>query len=62
MTMSGDKQNVDQINSIEKEIGDCKVRIFFSLTANKETERIILENLMLAFDRRIKNALTTVQT
>jgi len=54
------QKNIDPLNKIEKEVNGCKVRLFFSLTPNERMEHIILENLMLVFERRIKTTLSNV--
>ncbi len=45
--------SIDPINKLEREINGCKVRLFFCLERNERGERIVLDNLMLAFDRKI---------
>ena len=49
-----EKADIDPINKIEKEVGNCKVRLFFSSKQNDKIERIVLDNLMLVFDKRMK--------
>jgi len=51
-----ERPNVDPTNIIERKIGDCKVRLLFSLAPNEKIERMILDNLLLVFDRRMKAA------
>jgi len=39
---------------IERVINDCKIRLFFNPQRNNEVERMVLDHLMLAFDRKMK--------
>ena len=54
MTNMTDKQYIDPENSMERDINDCKVRLFFSPTPNEKSVRLVLDNLMLAFDRKVQ--------
>lgn len=49
-----EKPNIDTKNKIERNIDGCKVRLFFSLNPNEEIERLVLDNLMLVFDRKMQ--------
>ena len=53
--------NIDPENRIERDIDGCKVRLFFSTKHNEKIERLVLDNLMLAFDRKMQG-LQNVQT
>ena len=44
--------NIDPVNMIHKEVNGCKVRLFFMSERNERAERMVLENLMLSFDRK----------
>jgi hypothetical protein len=46
-------QSIDGENILTREIGGCKVRIRFALLPNEKIERLILENLMESFDRKM---------
>jgi hypothetical protein len=56
-----EKPNIDTENRIERDIDGCKVRLFFSLQPNEKIERLVLDNLMLLFDRKMQGA-SRVQT
>jgi hypothetical protein len=56
-----EKPNIDTENRIERNIDGCKVRLFFSLQPNEKIERLVLDNLMLLFDRKMQGA-SRVQT
>jgi hypothetical protein len=49
-----EKANIDMGNRIERDIGGCKVRLFFSLQPNEKTKRLVLDNLMISFDRKVQ--------
>ena len=51
---SGNKPKIDTENVVEREINGCNVRLFFLLERNERTERLVLDNLMLAFDRKMQ--------
>ena len=53
--------NIDPENIVEREINGCKVRLFFLLERNERIERIVLDNLMLVFDRKMQGV-SSVQT
>ena len=55
-----DTPNIDPDNRIERDIDGCKVRLFFCSARNDKTERLVLDNLMLVFDRKMQG-LVTVQ-
>jgi len=61
MIMTTEKPNIDPNNIIEREINGCKVRLFFSPESNEKVERLVLDNLILVFDRKMQG-LTSVQT
>ena len=46
--------NTDHNKTIERAIGGCKVRLSFNLQRNDEIERMVLDHLMLSFDRKMK--------
>jgi len=51
-----DKRTIGDTNRIMiREINGCHVRLFFSSTHNERVEQIILDNLMLVFDRRVQS-------
>jgi len=56
MYTTTDKPYIDPCNIIERNINGCNVRLFFSLERNEKTERLVLDNLMLAFDRKMQGA------
>jgi|GEM_PF-5144322 len=60
MISIAEKPNIDPMNMIEREIDGCKVRLFFSLSANEKVERLVLDSLMLVFDRKMQG-LASVQ-
>ena len=47
-------KNTDPAHIIEREINGCKVRIFFNPLHNEQTERLVLDNLIQIFERRIQ--------
>jgi len=49
-----EKAYIDTDNQIEQDIGGCKVRLHFCLARNEKTERLVLDNLMLVFDRKVQ--------
>ena len=49
-----EKPNIDTKNRVERNIDGCKVRLFFSLNPNEKIERLLLDNLMLVFDRKMQ--------
>jgi hypothetical protein len=49
-----EKPNIDTENKIERNIDGCKVRLFFSLYPNEKIKRLMLDNLMLSFDRKMQ--------
>jgi len=51
--------NIDPDNMSERNYNGCNVRLFFTLEHNERAERLVLENLMLVFDR--KHGLSNVQ-
>ena len=55
MTSAVKNSQIDIENTIDREINGCKVRLFFSLNPNKKTERFVLDNLMLVFDRKMSS-------
>jgi len=55
------KPYIDPDNILEREINGCKVRLFFMLERNEKAERMVLDNLMLVFDRKIQGV-SSVQT
>ena len=61
MIEANEKPNIDPENIIEREINGCKVRLFFLLERNEKAERLILDNIMLAFDRKMQGV-TRVRT
>ena len=61
MLNADEKQSIDPVNTIEREINGCKVRLFFVLGHNEETERLVLDRLMLVFDRKMQGQ-ASVQT
>ena len=46
--------DIDAENSIERKIDGCEVRLLFSLKNNEKNKRLVLDNLMLAFDRKMQ--------
>jgi len=60
MTRIADNPHIDSENQIVREINGCKVRLFFCLKPNEKTERLVLDNLMLVFDRKMQG-LSSVQ-
>ena len=50
-----DKSNLDPVNQVEREIEGCKVRLLFLRERNEIVERLVLNNLMDAFEQKIKN-------
>jgi len=56
-----EKSYIDPNNIVEREINGCKVRLFFSPQRNEKIERLVLDNLMLVFDRKMQG-LSSVQT
>lgn len=52
------KPDIDTVNRIERDIDGCKVRLFFSLHPNEKIERLVLDNLMLMFDRKMQGEQT----
>lgn len=50
-----DKPDIDPNNSIKREIDGCKMRLFFRLERNEIAERLVLDNLMLVFDRKMQD-------
>ena len=55
------KSDIDAENKVERNIDGCKVRLFFSVNQNDKIERLVLDNLMLAFDRKVQG-LSIVKT
>ena len=51
---SGNTPKIDPENVVEREINGCNVRLFFLLERNERIERLVLDNLMLAFDRKMQ--------
>jgi len=47
--------------NIVREINGCMVRVFFSAERNEELERLVLDHLLLVFDRKVKG-MSNVQT
>ena len=58
---TGENPYIDPDNRIEREIGGCNVRLFFNMKRNEKAERLVLDNLMLAFDRKM-HGLSNVQS
>ena len=56
MVAATENPNIDTNNIVEREIGGCKVRLFFMLEPNEKAERLVLDNIMLAFDRKMQGA------
>lgn len=54
------KHNIDPDNSIERNIDGCTVRLFFSSSRNERAERLVLDNLMLVFDLKIRKKEETI--
>lgn len=44
---------IDNEHIINKKINDCKVTIYFAKNKNPKVERMILENLLDTFEKRI---------
>ena len=49
-----EKPYIDPKNMVEREINGCRVRLFFSPQRNEKIERLVLGNLILAFDRKMQ--------
>ena len=49
-----DKPMVAPDNKIEREFNGCKVQLFFKSQRNEKVERMVLDQLMLVFDRKMK--------
>jgi len=47
------KPYIDPDNSLETEYNGCKVKLFFSIDNNHNVKGAVLDQIMLAFDRRI---------
>ena len=58
---SDNKPKIDPENMVEREINGCNVRLFFLLERNERIERLVLDNLMLAFDRKMQKV-SSMQT
>ncbi len=56
-----EKPDIDANNKIERNIDGCKVRLFFSLQPNEKIKRLVLDNLMLCYDRKMQGG-TMVQS
>ena len=46
--------SIDPVNRVEREIGGCKVRLLFLQDRNENVERLVLDNLMNVFERKIR--------
>jgi hypothetical protein len=57
----GRQSNIDLESRIERKINGCEVRLFFSPERNEKVERLVLDHLMLVFDRKMQG-LSSVQT
>jgi len=55
------QSNIDAENIIERNINGCKVRLFFSPERNEKLERMVLDHLVLVYDRKMQG-LSSVQT
>ena len=56
MIAANEKPYIDPLNIVEREINGCKVRLFFLSERNERAERMVLDNLMLVFDRKMQGA------
>ena len=53
--------NIDPEHIVERDFNGCKVRMLFALERNEKVERLVLDHLMLVFDRK-RQGLLYVQT
>ena len=53
-------RNIDADKTIERDFNGCKVRLFFIMEHNEKIERMVLDHLMLVFNRK-KQDLSNVQ-
>ena len=61
IALIGNNPKIDPENMVEREINGCNVRLFFLLERNERIERLVLDNLMLAFDRKMQGV-SSMQT
>ena len=46
--------HIDPDHLIKRDVGGCKVQVYFNAQRNEQAERMALDHLMLVFDRKMK--------
>ena len=54
--MMHEKPNIDATNCIDRNIGACRVRLFFAVQPNVRAQQMVLDSLLLVFDKRMQEA------